>query len=80
VLFDFGAFPFTFFLLPFYLRLLAEAKSDASIIGATCAFDTKKYKTVDVALAVSPCLVWNKKNFDFFYFYSQLPSILVENP
>jgi hypothetical protein len=70
---------FAFFLLPFYLRLLAEAKSSASIIGATCVFDAKKYKTVDAVLAVSPCLIWNKKIFDFFYFCSALPSFLVEN-
>ena len=80
---DFGAFwflyfAFNFFLLPFYLRLLAEAKSSASIIGATCVFDTKKYKTVDAVLAVSPCLIWNKKIFDFFYFCSQLQAVLVE--
>jgi hypothetical protein len=68
----------SFFLLPFYLRLLAEVKSSASIIGATCVFDTKKYKTVDTVLAVSSCLVWNKKIFDFFYFYSALPSLLVD--
>jgi hypothetical protein len=59
---------FYFFLLPFYLRLLAEAKSNASIIGATCVFDTKKYKTVDAVLVVSPCLVWNKKYFRLFLF------------
>jgi hypothetical protein len=58
-------FAFNFFLLPFGLCLLAEAKSSASIIGATCVFDTKKYKTVDAVLAVSPCLVWNKKIFKF---------------
>jgi hypothetical protein len=49
-----------------------------SIIRATCVFDTKKYKTVDAVLAVSPCLVWNKKIFDFFYFYSHLQAFLVE--
>ena len=31
---------------PFYLRLSPEAKSSASIIGATCAFDAKIYKNV----------------------------------
>jgi hypothetical protein len=51
-----------------------------SIIGATCVFDTKKHKTVGAVLAVSPCLVWNKKIIDFFYFCSQLQAILVENP
>jgi hypothetical protein len=34
-------------------------------IRAACAFDAKIYKIVDDIFNVSPCLVWNKKNFTF---------------
>ena len=57
----------------------SEAKSSASTIGPTCAFDAKIYKNVDAVLTVSTCVVWNKKIFNFFYFYFQLQAVLVEN-
>jgi len=53
-------------------------KNNAPTIGRTCAFDAKIYKIVDTILAVSLCLVWDKKIFKLFHFYSQLPSLLVE--
>jgi len=41
-------------------------------------FDAKIYKIVGGIFDVSVCVVWNKKFFNFFDFYSQLPSFLVE--
>jgi hypothetical protein len=55
-----------------------EAKSSASIIGPTGAFDTKKYKNVDSIFAVSACGEKNKKIFQISYFCSALSSLLVE--
>jgi hypothetical protein len=54
-------------------------KNSPPIIGATCAFDAKIYKIVDGFFDVSPCVVWNKKFFQFSDFSFQLPSLLVEN-
>jgi len=68
-------FPFTF-LLAF---TAGGRKGTPPIIEPTCAFDAKIYKNVDAIYAVSPCLIWNKKIFKLFYFYFQLPSLLVEN-
>ena len=48
------------------------------IIEPTCVFDAKIYKIVDTIFNVSLCAVWNKKIFKLFYFYSQLPSLLVD--
>ena len=53
-------------------------KNNASIIGATCAFDAKIYKIVDAIFAVSPYVVWNKKFFKISDFCFQLPSLLVD--
>jgi len=53
-------------------------KNNASIIGATCAFDAKFYKIVDAVLAVSLCVVSNKKFFRFSDFCFQLPSLLID--
>jgi hypothetical protein len=41
-------------------------------------FDAKIYKIVDSILAVSPCVVWNKKFFKISDFSFQLPSLLVD--
>jgi len=72
-------FCFTFLLLPFYLPFQPGGRKGAPpIIGRTCAFDAKIYKNVDGYFAVSLCVVWNKKIFKLFYFYFQLPSLLVD--
>ena len=54
---DFPFWLLPFLLLPFYLPFGWGRKGAPSIIRATCAFDTKKYKNVDAVLAVSPCVV-----------------------
>jgi len=46
----------------------AEGSNLPSIIGATCAFDTKKYKNVDTVFDVSACGEKNKKIFKFLVF------------
>ena len=61
-----------------FCQFLLEAKSSASTIGPTCAFDTKIYKNVCGFFTVNACGERNKKFFDFFHFCSQLPSLLVE--
>jgi len=72
-----------FFILNFQFSIAAFSaggrKGAPPIIGRTCAFDAKIYKNVDGILAVSLCVVWNKKIFKLFYFYFQLPALLVEN-
>jgi hypothetical protein len=50
-----------------------------STIGRTCAFDTKKHEIVGVFLAVSLCLIRDKKFLELFHFYFQLPSLLVDS-
>jgi len=55
-------------------------KKPPPIIERTCAFDAKIYKNVDGIFAVNPCLVCNKNFSKLFYFYFQLPSLLVEKP
>jgi len=62
----------------FFLAFRPEAKSSASIIGATCTFDAKNYKIVDGFFDVSAFMSWDNKNFQIFYFCFQLPSLLVE--
>jgi len=54
-------------------------KKPPPIIGATCAFDAKIYKIVDDIFAITPYRSSNKKFSKLFYFYFQLPSLLVEN-
>jgi hypothetical protein len=58
---------------------LPEAKSCASTIGATCAFDAKIYKNVGGVFDVSSGWTGNKKNFQISSFCFQLPAHLVEN-
>jgi hypothetical protein len=65
-----------FCLLPFAFYF---AERRASTIGATCMFDTKKYKNEGRILAVSHYVVWNKRFFQISDFCSALPSLLVEN-
>jgi hypothetical protein len=48
------------------------------IIGRTCAFDAKIYKNVDTIFAVSPCVVWNKKFYQFSDFSFQPPAFLID--
>jgi len=55
-----------------------EAKSSASIIGPTCAFESKNYKNVGHIITVSACVILNKKIFQIPDFCSVLPSLLVE--
>jgi hypothetical protein len=50
----------------------------APIIGATCAFDAKIYKNVDMVFAVSLCLPKNKKFFQISDFCFQLQADLVD--
>ena len=69
---------FSFFLLPFYLPFGRRPKRRPPIIERTCAFDAKIYKIVDAFLAVSPCVAWSKNLFKLFYFYFQLPTLLVD--
>ena len=74
---SYGCFlPFAFYL--FTCLSGRRPKRRPPIIGRTCAFDAKIYKNVDTIFDVSPCVVWNKKIFKFFYFCFQLPSLLVE--
>jgi hypothetical protein len=54
-------------------------KSSASIIGATCVFGTKIYKSVDTTFAVSACCGGNKKIFKLLYFCFRVPSLLAGN-
>jgi len=58
---------------------LPEAKSCASTIGATCAFDAKIYKNVGDVFNVSSGRTGNKKKFQISDFCFQLPARLVEN-
>ena len=53
-------------------------KQSPPIIGATCAFDAKIYKNVDVFFGVSACKEGNKKIFKNCDFCFQLPSLLVD--
>ncbi|HCO93707.1 MAG TPA: hypothetical protein DIU00_07120 [Phycisphaerales bacterium] len=53
-------------------------KRRAPIIGATCGFDAKIYKIVDGFFDVNPCLIWNKKFFQFSDFCFQLQAHLVD--
>ena len=57
-----------------------EAKSSASIIGPTCAFDVKKHKIVGRVFNVSALLILSKKNINFFHFCFQLQAVLVDFP
>jgi hypothetical protein len=72
--FCFCLFPFTFL-----LAFRPEAERRAPIIGPTCAFELKYYKNTCHIFAISTYWEKNKKSFDFFYFCSALPSLLVEN-
>ena len=49
----------------FSIAFWPEAKSSASIIGRTCAFDAKIYKIVGGFFAVSACMSRAKKYFKF---------------
>jgi hypothetical protein len=40
-------------------------KKRPPIIGRTCTFDAKIYKNVDSIFDISPCVIWNKKKFNF---------------
>ena len=48
------------------------------IIGATCAFDARIYKNVDVIFYCKCLPEKGKKNFKLFYFCSALTSLLVD--
>jgi len=70
---------FRLFTFTFLLAFSAgDRKGAPPTIGRTCAFDAKIYKIVDTIFAVSLCVVWNKKIFKLFYFYFQLPTLLVD--
>jgi len=62
----------------FCLASVGSAERRASTIERTCAFDTKFYKKVGRVFNVSALLILSKNNFNFFHFYSALPSLLVE--
>ena len=54
-------------------------KRRASTIGTICAFESKIYKNVCHIFVISAFGAKNNKFFDFFYFYSALPTLLVED-
>jgi len=56
----------------------SEAKSSASTIGPTCAFDTKIYKNVGGIFNVSASVERDKKNLQISDFCFQLQAILVD--
>ncbi len=62
-----------------WLLFAGGEKSNASIIRATCTFDTKKVLSDNNVIAVTLYTVSNKKILLFFDFCSEVSAFLVEN-